>query len=382
MASITGKKSCSICHKGGDVFTCRGCRQAFCAKHVDEHREKLSREVENLAEEHELLRRDLNRENEAQSLLSAVNTWEQESLAKITFAAETVRADLQRWIDRHNIDVKIPFERITNEVRSCQQADDYTEIDLKRWIQQLEEFRSKIEKVPMIHMMEEDDDTEVIHLIKLTEAPEPAPSSPISRSALTNEKTMTSFQEPNLLVRERFEDVVGGATLIEDGLVATYAGPWLGDSSMSGINVYSSGIHHIRFRILEKFYDSPSFGIITAAQKNTERILESISANGWWNFDFPIINGERDYRVGRDKVIRPHDDLTLTLDCERKQIFLKHHRTKRLLHLPIDVRACPLPWKMLVVLHRRGDSVRISGGTLSLTRDNLTSRLSDKRSVK
>ena len=44
----------------------------FVLKHVDEHREKLSREVETLAEEHELLRRDLNQENEAQSLLLAV----------------------------------------------------------------------------------------------------------------------------------------------------------------------------------------------------------------------------------------------------------------------------------------------------------------------
>ena len=73
------------------------------------------------------------------------------------------------------------------------------------------------------------------------------------------------------------------------------------------------------------------------------------------------------------------DDITLTIDCERRQIFLKHHRTKRLLHLPIELRACPFPWKMLVVLHRRHDSIRIVGGTLSLTRENLSSRLSEKR---
>ena len=74
------------------------------------------------------------------------NTWEQESIAKISLAAETARVDLQRWIDRNSIEVKIPFERITNELRSCQQADDYTEVDLKRWTQQLEEFRNKMEK--------------------------------------------------------------------------------------------------------------------------------------------------------------------------------------------------------------------------------------------
>jgi hypothetical protein len=188
-----------------------------------------------------------------------------------------------------------------------------------------------------------------------------------------------SIPEPNLLVRERFDNVAGGAKIVEDGLVTTYSGAWLGDSSICGINLYSSGTHHIRFRVVEKFYDSPFFGIINASQKNTTRVLESTSTNGWWNFDLPIVNGDKEHDVGRDKIIQPLDELTLTLDCERKQIFLKHHRTKRLLHLPIDLRACPFPWKMLVVLHRCSDSVRIVGGTLSLTRENLTSRLSERR---
>jgi hypothetical protein len=380
MASDTPKKSCATCRKSGDVFTCRGCRQAFCAKHVDEHRQKLSKQVENLAEEHELLRRDINRENEAQLLISAVNTWEQESIAKISLTADKVRTDLRQWIDRNNIEVKIPFERITNELRACQQADDYTETDLKRWIQQLEEYRNKMEKLPVLDMID-DTNTGFIHLIKLGDGhtPNPKHSSPINQSPITLDRTIVSFQEPNLLVRERFEDVNGGATLFEDGLVVTYAGAWLGDSSACGVNLYSSGTHHIRFRVLEKFYDSPFFGIITSSQKITEHILESISTNGWRNFDFPIVNGEKNSQGVRDKIIRPYDELTLTLDCERKQIFLKHHRTKRLLHLPIDLRACPFPWKMLVILHRRGDSVRIVGGTLSLTRENLSSRLSQRK---
>lgn len=387
MASPTVQKSCATCRKNGDVFTCRGCRQAFCAKHVDEHREKLSKEVEILAEEHELLRREINRESEAQLLLSVVNVWEQESVAKITLAAETARNNIQQWIDRNNIEVKIPFERITNELRACQQADDYTETDLKRWIQQLEEYRNKMEKLPIINTID-DTDTGTIHILKLIEGREPEQqqeeqqqqqSTTMSQSTLTLDRTVVSYHEPNLLVRERFDDVNGGANIFEDGLLVTYSGHWLGDSSTCGVNLYSSGTHHIRFRVLEKFYDAPFFGIVTASQKNVEHVIESISANGWGNFDFPVVNGEKDPRFGRDKVIRALDELTLIIDCDRKQIFLKHHRTKRLLHLPIDLRACPFPWKMLVVLRRRGDSVRISGGTLSLTRENLSSRLSQRR---
>ncbi|CAF1226495.1 unnamed protein product [Adineta steineri] len=384
MTSVNNiSKICATCRKGGDVFMCRGCRQTFCAKHVDEHRKKLSKEVDKLAEEHELLGRNMIRDSEVQLLVSIIDTWEQESIARINLAAETARTDLQKWTDRNNIEVKIPFERITNEVRSCQQADDYTETDLKRWIQQLEEYRNKMEKLPILDLIDDEGDTENIRLIKLKENHEESKEfgSTTNNSQYTFEQSMISFQEPTLLVRERFDDVNGIATVSEDGLLATYSGPWLGHSGICGINLYSSGTHHIRFRLLEKFYDPPFFGIITASQTNMEKVLESISTNGWWNLDLPIRNGEKDHRIPKDKIIRSYDELTLTVDCERKQIFLKHHRSRRLAHLPIDIRACPFPWKILVVLHRRGDAVRIIGGTLTLTRENLISRLSQKRNV-
>ena len=394
MASpTTVKKSCATCHKNGDVFTCRGCRQAFCAKHVDEHRQKLAKEVANLAEEHELLRNEINRETDAQLLLSLVNKWEQESISKISRAAETARTDLQQWIDRNSIDVKIPFERITNELRSCQQAEDYTETDLKRWIQQLEEYREKMQKLPVLDLID-DDESDNVHLIKLIEPrtlkqqqeeqeqeqeQHQHPNSMGGSTLSLDRISVISVAEPSLLVRERFGDVNGGAVLSDDDLIVTYEGAWLGNSNACGVNLYSTGTHHIRFRILQKFYDPPFFGIITGSQKITEHLLESYSVNGWNTFDFPIINGERPPGTAREKLIRQMDEVTLTLDCDRKQIFLKHHRTKRLVHLPIDTRGCPFPWKLLVVLHRRGDAVRMIGGTLSLTRENLSSRLSQKR---
>lgn len=381
MAAEPAKKVCATCRKSGDVFTCRGCRRAFCPQHVDEHREKLAKEVENLAEQHETLHREINRDTESQLLLAVINTWEQESIAKITHAAETARNELQKWLERNNLEIKVPFERITNELRACQQSDDYTETDLRRWLKQLEEYRDKLERLPIIDSTDEDT-AETIHLIKLIDPrdkKEPEVASPLNETFNRSSISTMDVPEPILLVRERFNEIHGGLTTSDDGLVLSYASVWVGDSSACGVNVYSSGTHHIRFRILEKFYDAPFFGIITATQKNVDRILDTISANGWRNFDYPVENGEKDEHIRHDRLVRTFDELTLTLDCDRKQIFLKHHRSKRLLQMPIDLRNCPFPWKMLVVLHRRGDSVRIIGGTLSLTRDNLSSRLSDKR---
>lgn len=380
MESTTAKKkTCATCHKAGDVFTCRGCRLDFCAKHVDDHRSDLSKEIHHLIEEYDLLRRDCDQDEESQTVLATLNTWEQESIAKICLAAEAARVELSEW-DERNREVKSSVEKVIGELETCQKSDDFTELDLKRWNLLLDDLRRKLEILPTVNRI---DDPDVIHLVTLNGDLNQTDYNQLSHSTpTTTTSSDISYQElPNLLVREHFDDVVGGATLHEEGLVATYSGPWMGSTSICGVNRYSSGTHHIRFRILEKFYDAPFIGIITSTQRNSPHILESISTNGWLNFDCVIANGTRDSRVSRDKLLRTMDELTLTIDCDRRQIFLKHHRTKRLLHLPIELRACPFPWKMLVVLHRRRDSIRIVGGTLSLTRENLSSRLSDKRAT-
>lgn len=373
--SSSAKQTCATCRKSGDVFICRGCRQSFCERHIDEHRDHLSKELNRLADDYELLRRDIDREEDAQSLLSVVNTWEHESIAKVCLATENVRGELTKWIER-NQQVKGSYDQVITELRTSQKSEDYNETDLKRWTKLLDEFREKAEPLPNVDAADDDD---TIHLLKIQENLDQSHYSRSTESTPSITHSTLDFHEMSqTLVRERFDNTVGGATLLDDGLVAAYSGVWLGQTSICGINHYSSGTHHIRFRIVEKFYDSPFFGIITASQKNCTHVLDSISTNGWLNFEYPIQNGTKESRIGRDKLIQALDDVTLILDCERRQLFLKHHRSKRLLHLPIDLRACPFPWKMLVVLHRRGDCVRIVGGTLSLTRENLSSRLSER----
>ena len=372
MASTTSaKKICATCHKVGDVYVCRGCRQTFCEKDIDEHRNHLNKQLEHLIEDYDGLKNDLDQDQDAESLLNVINSWEHQSIAKICLAAENIRIELNEWLQR-NHQSKQTFEQILNELQTCQKSDDFNETDLQRWSRQLEDFRRRVEFLPNIQPT---DDNETIHLVKFQDNLEQERYSHIdTRTPSVSPSIYSLHDASNNLVRERFADVYGQASILEDGLLANYSDHWLGESNICGVNLYSSGTHHIRFRLVEKFYDTPFFGIITASQKNTENILESTSANGWLNLDCSIVNGKKESRTGRDKIIRSLDELTLTLDCDRRQIFLKHHRSKRLLHIPIDLRSCPFPWKMLIVLYRRGDSVRIIGGSISVHRNHLTSR--------
>lgn len=165
--------------------------------------------------------------------------------------------------------------------------------------------------------------------------------------------------------------------LSENFHVARYDGPWIGNGAVSGRNHYSIGVHHLHFRLLEKFYESPFFGIVSADQTLNDRILHATSTFGWKNYSQRVIAGQ-EQEEGRDRLIQPGDDLTLTLDCERRQLLFKHHRSQRLVQLPVDIKLCPFPWKLLIVLRRRTDAVRLLGGTVSFMTEDLLNRLNHR----
>ena len=57
--------------------------------------------------------------------------------------------------------------------------------------------------------------------------------------------------------------------------------------------------------------------------------------------------------------IKTNDILSLTFDCEKQQIELYHERENKTNKLPIDTGKAPFPWRLLVVLCRLNNCVRI-----------------------
>ena len=318
-------------------------------------------------------------EEYSRPILTRIDAWEKESIERIRNAAKTARGDLQQWIDEIKRELEGPCQKLAEEMQKSRQVQDYTEIELKRWTQQLKEFHRELERQPMMEYFDDEErknsqSSGIIRLIKFTQQPDGNQSMETNDLSILSDTQVGSLLESDMIEREKFGEVLGTITVSDGDLLATYAGPWNGNASVCGINLYSSGIHHLHFRIVEKFYDSPFFGIITASQAMTERIFECPSINGWKNFDFRVINGLHE-RDGRDRIVHSGDDVTLTLDCERRQLFFRHRRTDRLLHLPIDLRSCPFPWKSIVILRRRDDCVRLLGGTVSYMTMDLLAKL-------
>jgi hypothetical protein len=356
MASATTKRTCAKCNKGGGTAMCYGCEQAFCTKHFIEHRQELSQQMDNIGQEHDVLRRDLTNEQAIHPLLARINQWEQESITKIQTAAKSARSDLQQLLNRAKNNLKTSVSEMTEKLQSSRDSDDYTELDIKKWTDQLQEFRKMLDTPTTVNIDYENDARSVVRLIKVSHKQSLASSNETSQShELKN--WLSHSLEPSL--GERFVDTVGKVTLSEEGLIATCSDSSSSSSCIGGIGQYSSGVYFIRFRIEQlgsNYY--AFFGIINSSKIITKNIWNSVSCYGWWDLHYSIVSGE-ERRSNSSRIIQTGDEVTLMLDCDNRRIQLKHHRTHEIVNTSIDLRLCAFPWKIVIALCGKDNCVRI-----------------------
>jgi hypothetical protein len=349
MASII-KQSCVKCDKGGGIAICSGCQQQFCVKHFIEHRQELATQMDQIGQEHDHLRRDLSKEIPDHPLLNRIDTWEQESITKIQVTAEVARADLRQLLDRTKNELKISVDKFTGELQSSQELEDYTEIDLEKWMKKLKEFRRLFETPINEGILSDNPAQASIRLIKIN-------TQSHASSVRVPSSLERSLQLLENYTHEQFDRFYGSAVLLDKDLVAKNIGDDC--SRICGINQYSSGVHQIRFRIVERTNVCPFLGIISLLEESNLRKITLPSANGWADFDYVIVNGKNQGASVSNRTIESGDDVTLILDCDNREILLEHHRTNRLVRQPIDMQECPFPWKILVALSSRNGSIRV-----------------------
>ena len=356
MASVTTKKTCAKCNKGAGIAMCHGCEQSFCTKHFIEHRQELSLQMDNVGQEHDVLCRDLTNEQGTHPLLDRINQWEQESIIKIQVAAEMTRADLQQLLKKAKSNLKTSVTKMTEELQSSRESDDYTEVDIKKWTNQLQELRKMLESPLTISINYEYDSRSVIRLIKVSNEQS---SSSLNQASQVHELNDRISSNLGMTVRERFADMFRHITLLEGGLVAIRKDDSIYESYVGGIGQYSSGTHYIRFRI-EKRNPFGSFflGIVSGSEIMTNNILQSTSCHGWRDLDYYIVGGKENSQ-SYDRIIKTGDEVTLMLDCTNLRIQLEHYRTKRIVDMPIDLRLCAFPWKIVIAMCVKNDCVRI-----------------------
>lgn len=353
-ASANVKKPCTRCNKGAGVTTCDGCQQSLCVKHFVEHRQELSQRIDDIGQEHDLLWRDIDHDNTGRSLLSRINLWEQESIAKIQVEAKAARTDLEELLEKSKQALKKSVTKITNELQSCRESDDYTEIDIEKWTNELKTLRKRLDSSSTIRIEENKNPISMIRLIRVCDQQQ---HRSLDVAAKSPQYCTFGMEDPNLSRNERFDEIIGNAVLSEERLVVTCGLANLFIPSIHGANLYSFGLHRIHFRI-DKIGDDHIFFGIASSDKTRGRGSVNGSLYGWWDLVKTVVDGQAS-RSEPDKLIRAGDGVTLTLDCDNGLIQLLHHQTDRLVESFVNIENCPFPWKIVVKLASKGDSVRI-----------------------
>ncbi|CAF0848690.1 unnamed protein product [Rotaria sp. Silwood1] len=330
------KQKCSKCKNFDQIFTCDGCQQSFCNEHIHEHREELSHKMNDINKDYCQFEEGLNNNEIIQSYLSRIDLWERESLKKIQETAEIARNDLLKIFDRMKNQLKSKCNKIYYDIQTNQESKNYSEINLNQWMEQLEKLRHIYKTSFTVDII--DDKQSSFRLIKIID-----------------KKQSFSIEELNSNTNEKFNKTVGKITLSQDHLTATCSERNWNGSNVSGNNLYSSGIHSIRFRITKNGKNNPFFGITSVAKELNPWNRKTPFAYGWWKFPFD----EKEQENIEDPDIKTDDEVTLTLDCLNSQIQFEHHRTKQIVYESIEHEQCPFPWKIAIVLYSPGDAISI-----------------------
>jgi hypothetical protein len=151
------QKLCYKCNKGAATVTCDGCQQSFCVKHISDHRQELSQQVDNIGQQHDILKRDIDEQTINETLLAQIDRWEKESIAKIRSSADEARTDLKRLIEESKSQLSGKMSKLSDELRRNREDHSFTEKDISQWRMQLEKLRQDLNTSFGIELIKKDD---------------------------------------------------------------------------------------------------------------------------------------------------------------------------------------------------------------------------------
>lgn len=349
-----GRRHCVICRQTGGILICNGCQLTFCAKHVVKHREELTYRLESIIDNHHLIRNDIEEPINEHIYLRKIDQWEKDSIKKIKKAAETARAELRQIIDRSKRRLTKIARDIAFDLNAAWKTDDFAEHDLTKWTKQLNELQADIKSAFTIPWSEDHQ----------------RPIYPIT--FMNNNNQFRNHHHHHRIASklsssipyECFIKTSNSASIENNGLIVKHIGPNSDYAHVIGKQLYSKGIHTIRFKILQS---SPPytifFGCISSQTPPNSIYYKSPYVVGWFGYNevyhHGVWNNNLNTHGYESNEIQTNDILHLIFDCDHKQIELFHQRMNKTYRLPVNIDKAPFPWQILVVLTNEDDSVKI-----------------------
>lgn len=91
-------------------------------------------------------------------MIKRVDRWEAKSIQKIKQIANEVRQQLRKSLDHSKKNIGESLYRIADELRESRQTEAFTEMDLAKWMKQLQRLKYQLENLPKINITHDDDE--------------------------------------------------------------------------------------------------------------------------------------------------------------------------------------------------------------------------------
>jgi hypothetical protein len=388
-------QTCQMCRELAE-FYCNGCNKTFCQLHSDEHRRSLYDQLDWLTVDHDDLSHTLNNTSTithtSHSSRKMIDEWEEESIKYIKKTANEARRALIDAIHIHITDVKEKLKLLTEKLNQVYQDNKtFDETNLKQWATELRNLKDEFITTPTFKVRIHGNKPVVMPIIKIQPDPilENPPKErqktsfglvPIKHAATPGESSSDQTKQEKSIPQtsvdhstnssllqkdDRFHSSSDHVNILDNGQVIKHDST-KNDASIRGFQEYSQGEHKLFFRIECLTSDQWIFFGITSKQASlNQRAYMDPSAHGWAGYNRVYINGKSTPTInGYASDMKINDYVELTIDCDRKTLFLWHSHSTSKNKLPIDIRTCPFPWQLLISCHNANDSIRILPSTM------------------
>jgi len=152
------KAQCSVCCRETSAFICGGCTQYFCRQDLTEHIQKLSRELEEIENDHDEFRQTLNDQkgdSKKRSLIQEIDKWEEDSINKIKQTAEQCRQELIDCTNKFIIKIENKLNDLAGRLKEVRKENEFNEIDLYRFQENLNKLKEELVEPSNVSIQQE-----------------------------------------------------------------------------------------------------------------------------------------------------------------------------------------------------------------------------------
>lgn len=149
MATATGRTRCIKCDKDRATMKCGGCCQDFCYRHLADHRQDLNKQFDDIEVSRDVFRQLLTEQIQQPNnniLIEQINKWKEDSIKIIHQTAEEAIKIVLENTEECIKHIEKKLNKLTNQLRESREEDDFNEINLGMFQDQLTKLTEELTK--------------------------------------------------------------------------------------------------------------------------------------------------------------------------------------------------------------------------------------------